>query len=129
MLSSTGLTPRTGAALAYSGWWLTGAIMCFLERRDRYVRFHAAQATVAFGLIAAFVVLCGLLAVAALTFAPALFQALMLLGAAAWLGGVVLWSVAMWKAASGDEWRIPLAAAMADRLCGAAIPASSAASS
>ena len=117
MLSSTGLTPRTGAALAYSGWWLTGAIMWFLERRDRYVRFHAAQATVAFGLIAAFIMLCSGLAVAALTFVPSLFQVLMLLAAVAWVGGVVLWGVAMWKAASGDEWRIPVAADMADRLC------------
>jgi uncharacterized membrane protein len=119
MLSSTGLNPRTGAALAYSGWWLTGAVIWFLERRDRYVRFHAAQATVAFGLIAAFVMLCGALAVAALTFAPMLFQPLMLLGAAALLGGVVLWGVTMWKVAGGDEWRLPIAARMADRLCAA----------
>jgi uncharacterized membrane protein len=41
----------------------------------------------------------------------------MLLAAAAWLGGVVLWGVTMWKVASGDEWRIPVAADMADRLC------------
>jgi uncharacterized membrane protein len=116
MLTSTGLSPRTGAALAYSGWWLTGAIVWFLERHDRYIRFHAAQATVTFGLIAAFIVLCGALAVAALTFVPALFQVLMLLAAAAWLGGVVLWGVTMWKVASGDEWRIPVAADVADRL-------------
>jgi uncharacterized membrane protein len=121
MLSSTGLSPRTGAALAYSGWWLTGGIMWFLERRDRYVRFHAAQATITFGLIAAFILVCSALAVAALSFLPSLFTVLVVLAGAAWIGGVVLWAVVMWKVTRGDEWRIPVAAEMADRFC--AMPA------
>jgi hypothetical protein len=29
---------------------------------------------------------------------------------------VILWLWAMWKAASGDAWRIPLASQLADRL-------------
>ena len=116
-LSSTGLSPRAAAALAYSGWWLTGLIMWFVERHDRYVRFHAAQSTIAFGAIAVFILLCGALAVASLSFLPALFSFFAWLAAAAWAGGVVLWGVMLWTVFNGDEWRIPVAAEWADRLC------------
>jgi uncharacterized membrane protein len=126
MQSSTGLSSRAAAALAYSGWWLTGAIFWFIERRDAQVRFHAAQATVTFGTIAAFIMLCAALAIASLSFLPALFSVLAWLAAAAWAGGVILWAVSMWRALSGDEWRIPIAADWAERL---SIRASAAASS
>jgi uncharacterized membrane protein len=126
MQSSTGLPTRTAIALAYSGWWLTGAVMWFVERRDPVVRFHAAQSTLTFGAIAVFIILCGMLAVASLSFLPMLFSVFAALGAAAWAGGVGLWAFAMWKAMSGDEWRIPIAADWAERL---ATPAFEAASS
>ena len=126
MHSSTGLSSRAAAALAYSGWWLTGVIFWFIERRDADVRFHAAQATVTFGFIAFFMMLCATLAVASLSFLPAVFSLFAWLAAAAWAGGVVLWGISMWKAFSGDEWRIPIAADWAKRL---AIRASAAAAS
>ncbi len=125
MHSSTGLPSHTAAGLAYSGWWLTGAILWLVERRDPYVRFHAAQATVAFGLIAVLIVLCSVLAVASLSFLPVLFSVFTAAAAAAWAGGVILWAVAMWKTLSGDEWRIPIAAEWAERL---ATPSSAGAS-
>lgn len=126
MQSSTGLSSRAAAALAYSGWWLTGAIIWFIERRDAHVRFHAAQATVTFGFIAVFMMLCAALAIASLSFLPAVFSLFAWLAAAAWAAGAVLWAMSMWKAFSGDEWRIPIAADWAERL---SIRASAAASS
>jgi uncharacterized membrane protein len=33
-----------------------------------------------------------------------------------WVGGMVLWVVAIWKAASGEVWRIPLAGTLAERM-------------
>ena len=116
MTSSTGLSPRTAAALAYSGWWITGLIFWFLERQDQEVRFHAAQATTAFGLIALLILLFGGLAAVSLSFLPSAFTLFMAAATVTWLGGVVLWGVTMWKMASGDEWRIPVAADLADRL-------------
>ena len=38
--STTGLTTRTAAVLAYLGWWVTGLIFWAVERRDLQVRFH-----------------------------------------------------------------------------------------
>ena len=115
-LSSTGLSPRVAATLAYLGWWVTGAIFWVVERQDRRVRFHAAQAVTAFGLIALLVALFAGLAIASLSFMPAAFPALLWTAVAVWAVGMLLWLAVMWKAASGDAFRIPLAAGLADRL-------------
>lgn len=114
--SSLGLSSRSAATLAYSGWWVTGVIVWWLERSDRSARFHAAQAIVTFGLIALLVALFGVLAAASLSFLPAAFGFFLSAAAGTWLAGVVLWGVAMWKAAGGHEWRIPVAADWAERL-------------
>lgn len=114
--SSTGLPSRTAATLAYSGWWVTGAMFWLIERRDRFVRFHAAQAVVVFGLAALVVALFGALAVASLAFLPATFGFFVGAAACTWAAAVGLWGIAMWKAAGGDDWRMPYAAGWAERL-------------
>ena len=75
-MSSLGLPSRTASALAYSGWWVTGAIFWLLEREDRVVRFHAAQAIVVFGVAALAVVILGVLAAASLSFLPSTLRLL-----------------------------------------------------
>ena len=117
-LSSTGLTSRTAAALAYGGWWVTGCIIWYLEREDRFARFHAAQAVVTFGAIALLVGFFGFIAAASLSFFPAAFGLLLGTAVVLWLVGMALWGVSLWKAASGVEWRIPFAADLAERLSG-----------
>ena len=125
MPSSTGIPSNIAATLAYAGWWVTGAIFWFVERRDRFVRFHAAQAAIVFGALGAFIVLCGMLAIASLSFLPDAFSILIGMGGAAWVVSVIVWGLAMWKASSGDEWRIPVAADLADYLLTASAAASS----
>ena len=115
-MSSIGLPSRTAAALAYSGWWITGALFWFLERSDRVVRFHAAQSMVVFGLAALLVAFFGALAAASLSFLPSLFGFFIGTAALIWVAGVALWAMTMWKVVSGDEWRLPVAAPWADRL-------------
>jgi uncharacterized membrane protein len=95
---------------------LTGLIFWFLERQDRYVRFHAAQAITAFGALAVLIAAFGVLAAASLSFLPAAFTWFVGAAVVTWLGGIALWLLVMWKAASGDAFRIPLAAGWADRL-------------
>jgi uncharacterized membrane protein len=114
--SSTGLSPRVAAPLAYAGWWVTGAILWFVERRDHSIRFHAAQSVAAFGAIAAAIAAFGALALASLSFLPSAFTLFLWAAAITWGLGVVLWIVAIWKAAAGRAWRIPVAADLADRL-------------
>jgi len=116
LLSSTGLSSRTAAALAYGGWWVTGLIIWFVERHDRVVRFHAAQSVVTFGVIAALIFFFGFLAAASLSFMPAAFTALIGVAIFTWVLGVALWTVSVWKVASGEDWRIPGASALAEKM-------------
>ena len=122
--SSTGLPSNTAAALAYAGWWVTGGIFWFVERRDRFVRFHAVQATITFGAVATIIALCGMLAAVSLSFVPWAFSLFVTAAAVTWVIGVILWVIALWKASSGDEWRIPVAADFADRLTASAAASS-----
>ena len=115
--STTGLPRRVAAPLAYAGWWVTGALFWFLERRDLFVRFHAAQACVAFGAIAVVVAALSGIAATSLMFMPGAFGFWLWTAGLIWLAGLILWFVAMWNAATGRRWRIPLAADIADRMC------------
>jgi len=49
--TSMKLAPNVSGALSYAGWWITGLIFFFGERRNNFVRFHAIQATLTFILV------------------------------------------------------------------------------
>lgn len=116
-VSSTGLSSRVAATLAYAGWWVTGLIVWFIERRDAYVRFHAAQSCIAFGAIAGLVTILALAGAAALIYMPAAYAVWFWAAGVCWVAGLVLWGGTLWYAATGRPWRIPVAAPLADRLC------------
>lgn len=112
--SSTGLTTRTASVLSYLGWWVTGAVFWALERRDDLVRFHAAQATIAFGGLALVIGLLGFVGLLMLSFAPAAFGVFVGAAFVVWVLSVGLWAAALWQASQGKRWRIPLAATLAE---------------
>src|SRR5688500_652548 len=84
--SSTGLSPRVAAPLAYAGWWVTGVILWFVERRDRAIRFHAAQSIAAFGVVACLILAFVALALASLPLMPAAFNLFLWAAVATWAG-------------------------------------------
>ena len=102
--SSTGVPSRTAAALAYSGWWITGGIFWLVEREDLFVRRHAAQAVAVFGSLSLLIIVFGAIAVASLSFMPAAFGFFTIATAVTWLLGLALWGMAMWRAMNGQEW-------------------------
>jgi uncharacterized membrane protein len=114
--TSTGLSTREAATLSYVGWWLTGLIFWLVERRDRQVRFHAAQALAAFGGFAFLICALGGLALVSLSFLPEMFDVLMVAAEIAAALAVLLWLVSVWQVASGHDWRIPIAAGWAERM-------------
>src|ERR671911_1907380 len=101
--STTGLRSRTASVLSYLGWWVTGLIFWGIERRDPLVRFHAVQATVAFGGLALLIGLLALLGLVMLSFAPTGFTVLMGAACVVWVASVVTWLVALWQASRGKR--------------------------
>ncbi len=115
-LSSTGLDTRTASLLCYLGWWVTGAVFWLLERDDDRVRLHAAQSVVAFGSLSLLLIALAALSLLALSFAPALvFTTLVIASTAIVVVAFGLWVVALWRASSGESWKMPVFGHLAEQ--------------
>ena len=94
--TSIGLEENVAGAVAYLLGFLTGIVLLLVEKDNAFVRFHAMQSTVLFVLI--FVVNIVLTA----TLIGILLVPIVLLIA------FVLWLFMMWKAYSGEKFKLPI---------------------
>ncbi len=94
--TSTGLEPRLAAVLAYLLGILSAILLLVIEKKSRFVRFHAMQSLLTFG---------GLLIIQlVLQVIPLLGQ---LLSFAVGVIGVVLWLHLMYRAWQGQFYKLP----------------------
>jgi len=103
------------AAIAYLLMPVTGFLLYLIEKEDRFVRFHAAQSTIT-GII---LVVCwagfGILAVG-LAFIPIVGWILGILLALGLMAACfVFWVFLMYKAYSGDKFKIPFIGELAEK--------------
>ena len=102
--SSTGLNSNLAAVLAYLFGCISGIVLLAVERQDRYVRFHALQSTLLFlGVLAVALVLSSLPLVG--WFLNVIFSVAV---------GIV-WLVLMFKAFTGQRYKLPYVGEIADR--------------
>ena len=114
--TSTGLAPNVAGALAYVLGPITGVIFLVLEKENRFVRFHAAQAVTTGILIIVVSIALSLLATL-LAFVPVLgWLTALLLSLLMGLGSLVLWLMLMWRAYNGEQWEVPFAGPLARRI-------------
>lgn len=118
--TSTGLEPRLAALLSYLGICFTGIIFLIIERRNRLVRFSAAQSVVVFfplliiygilhfiiGIIGSVWLIGGLIAF----FLNAAVLVLII------IPGVIIWLFLMLQAYRGVEVKLPIVGQYAERL-------------
>jgi len=114
--TSTGLDARLASMLCYAGWWVTGLVFLFAERRHAGVRFHAAQSLIVFGVISVALFLCGGASAVAFFVAAPTFQMLQAIGNLIWFAAVLLWLFLLVKAWRGETWRVPLAGDLAMKI-------------
>lgn len=114
-VTSIGLDPRTAAALSYVVGWLSGLLFYVLERENTYVRFHAMQSIVAFGVLWGLGVCLFVLGFLTVFISAAGFRILMLSTELTFVIGIILWLICMFKAYSGERWKLPIAGEMAER--------------
>lgn len=114
--TSTGVDARLSSVLCYAGWWVTGLVFLFAERRHSGVRFHAAQSLVVFGALSAALLLCGGASAVAFFVAGPRFQIVQMIGNVLWLAAVVLWLYLLLTTWRGETWRVPLAGDLAKKI-------------
>ena len=113
--SSEGLQENIAALLAYVLGWLTGIIFLLIDKRP-YVKFHAAQSIVVFGGLT--ILRIGIGIVAGIFGGISGFGAIVGLGMLTSLVGLILWILLMVKAYQHQNFRVPIAASIADGLAG-----------
>lgn len=99
----TGLSKNVAGALCYLLGWITGLVFLLIEKEDKFVRFHAMQSVVTFGIltVASFAPLVGWI------LSP--FIAII---------GLVLWLVLLVKAYQGEEFELPVVGKLARQCLG-----------
>ncbi|MGB6524209.1 MAG: DUF4870 domain-containing protein [Candidatus Acidiferrales bacterium] len=119
--AETGLSENVAGLLCYVLGWITGLIFLLIDKRP-FVRFHAAQSLVAFGILNILSVICGMLFGMSFFFGRGFdwsgftggFLFLRLIDLAAF----VIWIVGMIKAYQHERFRIPIVADIADQIVG-----------
>src|SRR2546421_4146054 len=113
--TSTGLSARTEAILGYLFWWLGGLVFFVIERKNRFVRFHAAQSLIFFGGVSvllealhliSIIPLLGILLSIPLSFASTIITVV----------AIITWLFIMFQMYRGRNFRIPIVSEYADRL-------------
>lgn len=113
--TSSGIQPNLAAALAYFLTIITGIIFFLIEKENKYVRFHAMQAIL---LGAAWVILWIVLVIVmtVLAFVPIIGWIInAVVYAVLGLGGLILWIFLMYKAYSGERFKIPVIGDIAEK--------------
>ena len=104
--TSLGMKARTAGLLCYLFGWVSGLIFFLLEKKNHFVRFHAMQSLLFFGIL-------GIL--------EWVFSNLLFFSPIGWALGLVMfigWIVMMVKAHRGEYYKLPLFGDLAERLIG-----------
>lgn len=103
-VTDTGIKANVEALLAYLLGFVTGLIFLLIEKKNKFVRFHAMQSIIVFGAI--------FVAQWIISLLP--YLGVLLSGLLSLLG-VVLWVVLMVKAYQGEMFKLPWAGNVAEK--------------
>jgi len=113
------MEPKTAAGLSYLLGWLTGIIFFFMEKQNRFVRFHAMQSILFFGgifvlyFIVRFVI----------AFSPGILGlGLLCVSFLIVIAGVIGWIVLMINGFQGKYFKLPVIGDYAERYANQGIP-------
>jgi len=115
--TALGLPENTTAALAYGLWlyaWVGGLAIFLLEKDNKFVRFHALQSTIFFGVLMILEMLLSNLLMGSWTF----FSFLRLLMQIIQIGGTIVWIVCLVKAYQGEKFMIPVVGEFVEKQLG-----------
>lgn len=102
--TDTGIKPNIAALLSYLLGFVSGLIFILIEKKNKFVRFHAMQSLTVF--VALFVLQLVLSVIPILG---------VIMGGLLTLAGVVLWIVLMVKAYQGEMFKLPIVGDFAEK--------------
>lgn len=114
--TSTGLDPQLAGLLCYVLTIITGLIFFMIEKSNRTVRFHAAQAIVFGGACIVLWVALMIVGFILATISWTLGNLFGLITTLVGLGLFVVWIVLLVKGYSGEKWKLPVLGDLAERL-------------
>jgi len=105
--TSTGLEANVAGLLCYVGWWISGLVFILIEKENQFVRFHAMQSIIVFGVLTLASIIVRLIA-----WIPVIGW---VIGLLFWVLCVVLWIVLMIKAYQGEKYKLPWSGDLAEK--------------
>jgi uncharacterized membrane protein len=105
--TSMGLEANVAALLSYLLGFITGIVFLVIEKDNKFVRFHALQSIITFGILFVLGFLLG--------FMP--FIGFML-GYLIWIVDIILWIILMIKAYQGEKFKLPIIGDIAEKQVG-----------
>jgi uncharacterized membrane protein len=115
--SSTGLSANVAGLLCYVAWWITGIVFVVLEKKSKFVKFHAWQSIMTFGVLTVVQIILSIIGTIAWTTSPfgGLWLFAHVLGIIVWVISVGLWIALMLLAYQGKMWKVPGAGNWAEK--------------
>lgn len=102
----SGLAENIAGLLCYLLGWVTGIVFLIIDKRP-FVRFHALQSIITFGVLSLLYFIVGLLPFTFWRLISSLYSAIS-------LASLVLWVLLMVKAYQGQRFKLPFAGEMAE---------------
>lgn len=114
--TSVGMSPNVAGLLCYVLGWITGIVFMVLEKKSKFVKFHAWQSIVTFGALTVVQIILAIIGlIAAVTLSLGLALVVHVLSVIVWVITVGLWIALMILAYQGREWKVPLAGDWAEK--------------
>jgi uncharacterized membrane protein len=114
--STTGLSANVAGLLCYVLGWVTGIIFLVWEKKSTFVKFHAWQSIITFGILTAVQIILSIIgAIANVTFAPGLGLFTSVLAVIVGVIMFILWIILIVQAGTGKMWKVPWAGDWAER--------------
>jgi len=114
--TSIGIQPNIAALLSYVVGWVTGLVFFLIEKENKFVRFHAVQSIIFFGVLSVLGVAFSVVASFFIMFrAYALLPTLGLITVLIWFLSQILWVFLMVKAYQGEKFKLPIVGDIAEK--------------
>jgi uncharacterized membrane protein len=110
------MSANTAGLLCYVATWITGIIFVVLEKKSTFVKFHAWQSIMTFGVLTVVQIILSIISgIALVTFSLGLWGVVHVLGVIVWVITVGLWIALMLLAYQGKMWKVPWAGNWAEK--------------